>query len=397
MNALHSALSCLEKQHQVDFFIQTTCVSAPSKQEKNFAYYIEPILKEMGFSISYDNANQAFGGNCGNLIAYWPGTDPEIEPLLFSGHMDTIADTGKLKPILKDGVILADGTSILGADDRSAISSYIEAVRAVQKSGMPCGPIELLFTTNEQGGLRGAEHLDKNKVRSRFGYVFDNPGDVGQVIDKAPYWQAFNIWFRMKCGPEGGHIAERSDVPNAFMMGMMAYNNMELGYLDEHNTVVQIGLMHGGKSSSVIPGELYMRGEIRAYKKEDLDRRLEQIRSVCEKAVFNFDGLLEFELDGDYDGYAIPEDDLIYRCFRSAAKQIDIPVFVENHLGGTDINFLRSYGIDCMGLGQGYKNPHTSQEYISIENLDNTARLTVALIHEWYLHSKYGLTKGAES
>lgn len=389
MPSIHDALACLNRQHQIDFFIETTCISAPSKQERNFAQYVEPILKELGFSVSYDQAHHAFDGNCGNLIAYWPGTDPSVEPLLFSGHMDTILDTGSCCPVVRDGNICADGHSILGADDRSAISSYIEAIRAIQDSRMPCGPIEFVFTVNEQGGLRGAKHLDYHLVKSRYGYIFDNPGDVGQAIDRAPYWQAFNIWFRMKGGSAGGHIAEKGDVPNAFTMGMQAYQNMELGFSIDRESVALIGLMQGGECSSVVPGELYMRGEIRAFRQEELTRRLNQIHIACKDAVNAYDGELNFELDGDYTGYEISEDDKIYRCFSDSVKELGLFSYKEGLLGGTDTNFFRANGIECMTMGQGYRGAHTPNEYVSIENLENTARLTIALVNTWYqLHQK---------
>lgn len=256
MDELTKALACLDREHQVEFFLKTTRVSAPSLQEKRFAQYIAPILEELGFSLEFDRAGDAFGGDCGNLIAYWPGTDPDAEPLLFSAHMDTILDSSGCVPEIRDGVIYADGRAILGSDDRSAISAYVEAIRAVQASKMPCGPVELLLTVNEQNGLCGAQALDAAKVRSRYGYVFDHPGDVGQVICRSPYWRPFNVWFRMKCGAAGGHISEKPGLPNAFDMGMEAYRRIPHGYFDNGETAVLIGILRGGEVSSIVPGVL---------------------------------------------------------------------------------------------------------------------------------------------
>lgn len=303
---------------------------------------------------------------------------------MFSAHMDTILDTSSCAPLLRDGVIYADGKSVLGADDRSAISSYIEAIRAIQKSKMSCGPIELVLTVNEQSGLLSAKGLDTSKVRSRFGYIFDNPGDVGQMIHRAPYWQSFDIWFRMKCGAAGGHIAEKGGVPNAFTMGMQAYQNMQLGFLEQGETVALIGLMHGGECSSVVPGELYMRGEIRAFQKKHLQEHLTQIQNACQEAVEKYDGVLQFELSDRYNGYEISEDDAIYRCFKASTEVLGISAYKESLLGGTDANFLREHGIDCMALGQGYRDAHSPHESLSVENLVNTARLTICLIDTWY-------------
>ena len=384
MDSLSQALSQLDRAHQIQFFIETTCMKGPSKQERTFAEYIEPILLKLGFSVEYDEACRAFGGNCGNLIACWPGTDPGAEPLMFSAHMDTVLDSSHCKPIVKDGLIQADGVSILGSDDRSAISAYIEAVRAIQASHMPCGPVELVLTVNEQSGLQGAKYLDASKLHSRFGYIFDHPGDVGQVITRSPYWNAFNIYFRMKVGAAGGHISNQAGVPNAFTMGVEAYRNMILGELDGKETVAMIGLMKGGERSSVVPGELYMRGEIRSFRKEYLQKHIEQIRSACEKAAEAYDGLVQFDVEDGYEGYEIQNDNLCFRCFCESAETLGIPWYRDGLLGGTDTNFIRLHGVDCITLGNGYKNEHTAKEFISIENLENMARMTICLINRWY-------------
>lgn len=384
MTELEVTLSKLDRQEQLDFFLKTTTVPGSSLRERSFADYLEPILTQMGFTIEYDHAHQEFQGNCGNLIAYWPGTDPRAEPLLFSAHMDTILDSSGCIPVIDGNVIRADGNHILGSDDRSAISSYLEAIRAVQASGMRCGPIELLFTVNEERGLCGAKGLDHTKVRSRHGFIFDHPGNVGQVIKRSPYWRPFNVWFRMKCGSAGGHIAEKADLPNAFDMGVKAYQAMPHGYLDQHETAVLIGIMQGGEVSSIVPGELYMRGEVRSYRKEFAEQRLSELRSACEAAASFYNGTVEFDVEPGYEGYEISDDNPAYQCFCRASESAGVSWFPDEVLGGADTNFLRAYGINCLTLGNGYQDTHTYRESISIDNLEAMARITVCIIYHWY-------------
>lgn len=381
---LEQALNLLDQEHQIQFFLETAHVPGISLHEHSFSKYIEPILEEMNFQVEYDNAGEKLGGNSGNLIAYWPGTDPEAEPVLFSAHMDTILDSSGCRPEIRGGIIHADGRFILGSDDRSAISAYVEGIRAVQASHMPCGPIELLFTVDEQHGLCGARELDVRKIRSRHGYIFDHPGDVGQVVRWSPYWRPFNIWFRMKSGTAGGHISEKADLSNAFDMGAEAYQNMERGYFDDHQTAVMVGILRGGEVSSIVPGELYMRGEVRSYHKELAERRLEQLREACEKAAQFYGGTVEFQVERGYEGYEIDEDNPAYRCFQRAAKSSGVICYPDRVLGGADTNFLRSHGINCLTLGNGYRDTHTFQESISIQNLENMARMTVSIIYHWY-------------
>ena len=60
----------------------------------------------------------------GNLVAALPGTRPDT--VLLSTHMDTAGTDVGIKPIIEDGVIKTDGTTILGADDKSGIAGCLE-------------------------------------------------------------------------------------------------------------------------------------------------------------------------------------------------------------------------------------------------------------------------------
>lgn len=113
-------------------FLELAKLNGPSGKEQRIADYLVPRLVALGFTITFDEAHENFDGEVGNLIAYWEGTDPSVRPLFFSTHMDTVLPTEGLKPVIKDGVIYSDGTTILGADDRAALASYLEAVQSIQ-------------------------------------------------------------------------------------------------------------------------------------------------------------------------------------------------------------------------------------------------------------------------
>lgn len=88
-----------EKRLLEDFFYWAK-INAPSKSEKVIADLLVPALQELEFSIEFDEAHKAFNGDCGNLIAYWKGTDPGLPPLFLSTHMDTVLPTEGLNPVI---------------------------------------------------------------------------------------------------------------------------------------------------------------------------------------------------------------------------------------------------------------------------------------------------------
>jgi len=99
-------------------------IDSPTKNEKKFADFITKELEELGFDVYIDSAGDKVGSDSGNVIAKLKG-NKDVEPILFSCHMDTVSPSIGIKPIIKDDIIYSDGTTILGADDKAGIATNI--------------------------------------------------------------------------------------------------------------------------------------------------------------------------------------------------------------------------------------------------------------------------------
>jgi len=378
------AASYVNEEKLVQLFLEMAKINGPSSKESLVAAYLKEALPKLGFQLTFDEAHQHFNGEVGNLIAWHPGTDETIPPLFFSTHMDTVLPTEHLKPIIKEGIIYSDGTTILGADDRAALASYVEAMRAIIESGVPHGPIELVLTVNEQAGLVGAKYMDYNKIKSKNGYIFDSSGDVGQIIIQGPY--SSRIWFTVK--GNAAHIALNADAGNnAFVIAAEGLLSMELGEIDRE-TLANIGIIHGGELTSIIPGSVTLGGEVRSFSKEKLDAQLTQMQLAMERAAQKFHGTVDVSIEVKYLGFNIAGEDQLVKTVIKAADTICVAPYVTKTLGGADTNVLNEHGLTCITLGNGFQNIHSFRENISIENLMNTGRLTAALIEQWYERHK---------
>ena len=119
----------VNEQRAVDEFQELTAIDAPSFGERQMADRLIVKLKELGFEVEEDNAGEHFGGNAGNLYAYLPGDLPG-DPVLLSGHMDTVEPSkGKKGIIGEDGVIRSAGKAVLGADDVGCLPGYYHLIR----------------------------------------------------------------------------------------------------------------------------------------------------------------------------------------------------------------------------------------------------------------------------
>ena len=374
----------VNEERLVNLFLEMAKINGPSRKESQVAEFLKDKLPKLGFQLAFDEAHIHFNGEVGNLIAWHPGTDKNIPPLFFSTHMDTVLPTEFLKPVIKDGIIYSDGTTILGADDRAALASYIEAMRAVTESGIPHGPIELILTVNEQAGLVGAKFMDYQKIKSKQGYIFDSSGDVGQIILQGPY--SSRIWFTVN--GNAAHIALNAEVGNsAILIASEGLLSMKLGEIDSE-TLANIGIIHGGELTSIIPGSVTLGGEVRSFSKEKLAAQLTHMQEKMEAAAQQNNGNVEVKIDEKYLGVNVLEDDDLVKTVKEATDSIGVSSYLTKTLGGADTNVLNENGLTCITLGNGFQNIHSFRESISIENLVNTGRLTAALIEQWYVRHK---------
>ena len=384
MNQVTSAAEYVNAERLQELFLELAKINAPSTKEQLVAEYLKEALPKLGFTMEFDKAHENFEGEVGNLIAWREGTDPSIPPLFFSTHMDTVLPTEGLKPVIKDGVIYSDGTTILGADDRAALAAYLEAIQAIIDSGVPHGPIEFILTVNEQPGLVGATYMDYSKAKSKTGYIFDSSGDVGQIILKGPY--SSRIW--MEVQGKAAHIALNAEEGNsAILLAAEGLAKMRLGEIDDE-TLANIGIIRGGELTSIIPGSVTIAGEVRSFSKDKLDAQLKQMEEVMQQAAEKNGGKVQVRIEKKYLGFDIPKDDILVKTVEEAAKNIKVNSYLTETLGGADTNVLNENGLTCLTLGLGFQNIHSFRECISIENLVNTGRLTAALIEQWYANHK---------
>jgi len=169
----------VDRERAVRSFLNLTAVDGMSGQEGEIALRLTEELKELGFSVKADKT--------GNLVGKLPGTLKDAPALLFSAHMDTIEHTDPASVRVGYGEIYTDEKHILGADDRSGIAAILEGLRGARDGGVPHGDITVVFTREEETGLKGSLRLDQKELGEKptLGFVLDSL-DVRNVHTTAP-------------------------------------------------------------------------------------------------------------------------------------------------------------------------------------------------------------------
>jgi tripeptide aminopeptidase len=349
-----------------DRLVALCAVASPSLAEAAVASAVRAELEGWGLAVREDGAGAALGGDSGNLIAELPGGRPER--VVLNAHLDTVPPVPgvPLAPVVEGHVVRTDGRQILGADDKAGVAVVLELLRALRDAPFERRPTVLAtFTVAEERGLRGAHELDVAALRADLGFVFDGEVAVGEVIAAAVYKEALTLTVRGRRAhaalePEKGvhAIAAAAEVVRAFPLG-----------LQPDGAVANLGAIRGGGASNVVPDEVVLEGEARAFERPRLDELLREIGLGAAAAVAPLGARVELAHLRLYDGYDVPDDAPAFARLRTAAPAHGLQVVKVRSIGGSDTNVFNQKGLPTVNVGLGMHEIHSVDEWIDVRDL----------------------------
>ncbi len=349
-------------------FLGLVAVDSPTGHEESIGTILEARFRELGCSTTKDDI--------GNIIAVYPGTRPGT--ILVSTHMDTAGTDRGIVPIIgDDGVIRTDGSTILGADDKSGIAGCLELLRLLQANRHWSFPtIEFVSTVGEERGLVGSRHLDVSRLEATHGFVLDTAGVMGSIT----YWSPTSVYLTITVHGRKAHAGvEPEKGISAVRVAAQAIAAMPLGRIDEE-TVANIGTIRGGEARNVIPGTVELEGMARSHDQDKLDEQLEAMRSAFERAAREAGATVDFAAEEVYRTYKIAEDALPYREAAAATRSLGLEVTPRKSGGGTDGNYFNAKGIPCVALPTGMVDEHATSEHIALDDMVLACQNLVAIV-----------------
>lgn len=356
-------------------FLEYVQIDSESGNEKNIADRLMKDLGELGCEVWRDNAGESFGSNGYNVYARLNG-DSSMKPLIFSAHMDTVKPGNGVKPSVRDGVIRSDGTTILGGDDKSGVAAIIESLDTVIKNKLPHRTVEVLFTICEEGGLKGAKHADFSKFTAREALVLDSSGDTGKIMISAPGQIKFNAEVTGKSAHAG--VAPETGI-NAIQAAAAGVAAMNLLRIDEETTA-NISVFTSEYATNIVPEKALVKGEVRSRSTGKLNAQAEHMKKCMQEACDKYGATLKLEMETAYLSYKIAEDDELVTLVSEACRKIGVTPVTASSGGGSDANIMNHGGIKSVVLATGMDKVHTTGEQLTVENLENTAKLCLELI-----------------
>ncbi len=358
----------INEQRLVDTFLELVRIDSPSGHEEAIGRHLMAVLRALTDDVEQDEA--------GNIIARFPG-DESRQPLMLNAHMDTVGTDTGITPVIRDGVIYSDGTTILGADDKSGVAVILEVMRVLQEHpDIPRPPVDVVVTVGEERGLLGAQALDVSRVRSRRGLVLDSGGPIGTIVVAAPYQDKHWVTVIGKASHAG---AEPEKGISAIRVAAEAIAAMRLGKVDEETTA-NVGVIEGGVATNIVPERVEILSEARSRDEGKLVAQTQHMVACFQEAAARHGARVEVEVKRLYDGYRYTPDHPLVRRVAEAARSLGFEPVYKEAGGGTDANIFNSKGMTCVVISTGQADVHTKNEHIAIEDMVNCARWVLQFI-----------------
>lgn len=326
--------------------------STPGHEEQ-VRTYLEKRLQQLDLSSEVDSA--------GNLIAMLPGSG---KPLLLNAHMDRVPPGLAHTPVLRDGVLYSDGATNLGADDAAGLAIILELLTRLKEEQLPHPPLVIVFTVQEEVGLRGASAFDPTPWNVSEGIVFDNAFEAGVVVSRGATYVAFDIEIRGKTGHPGKDLSQTVNVLDILRAARYPH-----GSLNNDQTRILLGRISAGSARNAIPDRAHIEGELRSFEEAEARQRyMQAIQQAFEEAAQQYGGSARITFDPHCTHYVVNEDEPLLGLYREALARRGeslrlCPTFI-----GSDAGAFRPR-VKAFTISTGVVNEHSPEEYVPLEPL----------------------------
>ncbi len=328
---------------------------------------------KIGFIAHLDTAPDSSGENVHPVVhENYDGKDVDLG----NGRVLTTELFPHLKDLKGRTLITTDGTTLLGADDKSGIAEIITMVEVLKKQNIPHGKICIAFTPDEEIG-HGASLLDLEKFDADFGYTID--GGPENEIEYENFNAAKAVFKVRGVSVHPGDAKNR--MINAALVACEISSMLPSAETPAH-TEEREGFYHltdikGDVENAVIE---YI---IRDHDESLFNAKLETLRKI--EKILNEkygDGTVTLSITEQYRNMIEmirPHIHIVETAKKCVADQglivKDVPI-----RGGTDGAQLSFRGLPCPNLGTGGYAFHGPFEHITAEGMDAVVKIVCGIV-----------------
>jgi tripeptide aminopeptidase len=363
-----------ERERLVRDFVRLCEIESPSGSERAVADALLEELRAAGLRPEEDGSGPETGSDAGNVVARIEGA-PGARTIMLCAHMDTVPLAGPVEVVDRDGVLTNRHDAILGADNKAAVAAILAVARRYAVEQPPVG-LELVFTTSEEPGLRGAKALDLDRLRSEFGFVFDHASPIGELIVAAPSYYRIEGRFWGKAAHAG---IRPEDGRNAIVAAASALAALRLGRRDE-GTTANVGRIEGGTAANVVAERCTVELEARSLDHDRAGELVSEIVDALTAGASDTECDLELGVQEQFRAYRLPRSAPVVLAAVDALAGVGIEAQCIATGGGSDAHVLQARGLPCLNVANGTERNHEPDERVSVTALETMLDVTLGIV-----------------
>ena len=391
--------------HYVSFDTQSdelTNMTPSTPGQMIFAKALEKELQRMGLSEITLDEN-------GYLMATLPAnTDKELPTVGFIAHLDTSPDMsgrnvsprivknydgGEIVLCAEENVVLrpaefpemlhyvgqdlivTDGKTLLGADDKAGIAEIITAMEyLLAHPEIKHGKIRIAFNPDEEIGL-GAHKFDVEAFGADWAYTLDG-GEIGELEYENFNAAVAHVTFRgrnVHPGYAKHKMINSIRIANQFAIMLPRWETPE--HTEGYEGFYHLVSFEGNVEKSVLT---YI---IRDHDRDRFERRKKELEHLTRKINNEFPGCAEIEIKDQYYNMREKVEPVMHiiDLVSLAMKNVGIVPKVKPIRGGTDGAQLSFKGLPCPNIFAGGLNFHGRYEFVPIQSMEKASALVVEI------------------
>ncbi|CZE45782.1 peptidase T [Campylobacter geochelonis] len=289
------------------------------------------------------------------------------------------SEFSELENYIGDEIITTDGTSLLGADDKAAIASIINAMQFfAQNPDIKHGDVVVCFVPDEEQGLLGAKALDISEIGADFGYCLDCCG-IGELIYEN--WNAGDAAVTFK-GVSAHPMNAKGKLVNSLLLAhkfiSMLPNGEAPEYTDGKEGYFWVKELAGNSAKTVL------KLDVREFDEKKYEQRmqfLQDLAGACAKLWG--DGRVEIKLNDRYKNvynYLNNDNAPAIKTVKKAFANLGIIPDIKPMRGGYDGAVISQKGVPCPNFFTGAHNFHSIYEYLPVKSLRASSEVVKEIV-----------------
>lgn len=325
---------------------------------------IDKKVPVVGFLAHMDTADFNAVNVNPQIIENYDGKDIILNKEL--GITMSVEDFPDLKKYISQTVITTDGTTLLGADDKSGIVEIMEAMKyLVNHPEIKHGTVKVAFGPDEEIG-RGADNFNVEEFGADFAYTMDG-GPVGELEYES--FNAASAVYKIK-GKSVHPGTAKGKMKNASLIAIDLASMFPEDEVPEKTEGYEGFYLLDGITSNCEDAELtYI---LRDHDKKKFEDKKEFARKVAEKINKKYgQNTVEVIIKDQYYnmGDIIKDHMYVVDIAREALENLNIKPIIKPIRGGTDGSIISFMGLPTPNIFAGGENFHGKYEFVALESM----------------------------